>query len=41
MAKEKAKAGKAMNHEPSIKWLLANQTKVPHSFHDLAVKGEL
>ena len=32
---------KAMNHEPSIKWLLANQAKVPHYFHDLAVKGEL
>ena len=32
---------KAMHHEPSIDWLLANQTKVPHYFHELAVKGEL
>ena len=32
---------KAMRHEPSIDWLLANQTKVPHYFHELAVKGEL
>ncbi len=32
---------KAMHHEPSIDWLLANQAKVPHYFHDLAVKGEL
>jgi len=33
--------GKAMRHEPSIDWLLANQSKVTHYFHDLAVKGEL
>jgi len=33
--------GKAMRHEPSIDWLLANQGKVKHYFHDLAVKGEL
>jgi 5,6,7,8-tetrahydromethanopterin hydro-lyase len=33
--------GKAMRHEPTIDWLLANQTKVPHYFHELAVKGEL
>lgn len=33
--------GKAMRHEPSIDWLLANQGKVSHYFHDLAVKGEL
>ena len=32
---------KAMRHEPSIDWLLANQTKVPHYFHELAGKGEL
>ncbi len=32
---------KAMHHEPSIDWLLANQAKVPHYFHDLAIKGEL
>ena len=33
--------GKAMRHEPSIDWLLANQTKVPHYFHQLAVDGQL
>ncbi len=33
--------GKAMRYEPSIDWLLANQSKVTHYFHDLAVKGEL
>ena len=33
--------GKALRHEPSIDWLLANQGKVTHYFHDLAVKGEL
>lgn len=33
--------GKAMRQEPSIDWLLANQGKVTHYFHDLAVKGEL
>ena len=32
---------KAMHHEPTIDWLLANQSKVPHYFHELAVKGEL
>ena len=32
---------KAMHHEPSIDWLLANQTKVPHYFHQLAVDGQL
>lgn len=32
---------KAMNHEPSIDWLLANQDKVPHYFHQLAVEGKL
>jgi 5,6,7,8-tetrahydromethanopterin hydro-lyase len=32
---------KAMHHEPTIDWLLANQAKVPHYFHQLAVDGEL
>ena len=32
---------KAMNHEPSIDWLLANQTKVPHYFHQLGLDGKL
>jgi len=32
---------KAMAHEPSIDWLLENQKKVGHYFHELAVKGEL
>jgi len=32
---------KAMHHEPSIDWLLKNQAKVGHYFHELGVKGEL
>jgi formaldehyde-activating enzyme len=32
---------KAMRHEPSIDWLLENQDKVPHYFHQLAVEGQL
>lgn len=32
---------KAMNHEPSIDWLLKNQEKVPHYFHQLALDGEI
>src|SRR6516165_5168112 len=32
---------KAMRHEPTIDWLLENQDKVTHYFHDLGVKGEL
>jgi 5,6,7,8-tetrahydromethanopterin hydro-lyase len=32
---------KAMHHEPTIDWLLANQAKVPHYFHQLAVDGQL
>ena len=32
---------KAMRREPSIDWLLENQGKVTHYFHDLGVKGEL
>jgi hypothetical protein len=30
-----------MHHEPSIDWLLANQDKVPHYFHQLALEGKL
>ena len=33
--------GKAMRNEPSIDWLLKNQKKVGHYFHELGVKGEL
>lgn len=32
---------KAMHHEPSIDWLLANQDKVPHYFHQLGLEGKL
>jgi 5,6,7,8-tetrahydromethanopterin hydro-lyase len=32
---------KAMNHEPSIDWLLDNQDKVPHYFHQLALEGKI
>ncbi len=32
---------KAMNREPLIDWLLANQKKVGHSFPDLAKQGGL
>ena len=32
---------KAMHNEPSIDWLLKNQAKVGHYFHELGVKGEL
>jgi formaldehyde-activating enzyme len=32
---------KAMFHEPGIDWLLANQDKVPHYFHQLALEGKL
>ena len=38
MAKATAKA---MRHEPTIYWLLANQAKVPHYFHQLALDGQL
>ncbi|HND54578.1 MAG TPA: formaldehyde-activating enzyme [Pirellulaceae bacterium] len=31
---------KAMNHEPSIDWLLANQNNVQHYFHQLAVDAK-
>jgi hypothetical protein len=30
-----------MTNEPSIDWLLKNQKKVGHYFHELAVKGDL
>jgi 5,6,7,8-tetrahydromethanopterin hydro-lyase len=33
--------GKAMRGEPTIDWLLANQDKVQHYFHELGLKGEL
>lgn len=32
---------KAMNDEPSIDWLLANQDQVPHFFHQMALDGQL
>src|SRR5580658_8767620 len=32
---------KAMGNQPSIDWLLENQDKVQHYFHELGVKGEL
>ena len=32
---------KAMRNEPTIDWLLENQDKVKHYFHELGVKGEL
>jgi 5,6,7,8-tetrahydromethanopterin hydro-lyase len=31
---------KAMNNEPSIDWLLENQDKVPHYFHQLGLDGK-
>lgn len=32
---------KAMHHEPSIEWLLKNQNKVTHYFHQLARDGQV
>lgn len=32
---------KAMRHEPSIDWLLANQDKVTHYFHQLGLEGKI
>ena len=32
---------KAMRNEPTIDWLLENQEKVQHYFHELGIKGEL
>jgi len=33
--------GKAMRNEPSIDWLLENQDKVTHCFHQMAVDGQI
>jgi formaldehyde-activating enzyme len=33
--------GKAMRREPSIDWLLANQDKVVHCYHQLGLDGQL
>jgi formaldehyde-activating enzyme len=32
---------KAMRHEPSIDWLLENQDKVQHYYHQLGLEGGL
>jgi formaldehyde-activating enzyme len=32
---------KAMNHEPDIDWLLANQKKITHCFHEMALQGAI
>jgi 5,6,7,8-tetrahydromethanopterin hydro-lyase len=32
---------KAMNHEPTIDWLLANQDQVEHYYHQLGIEGNL
>lgn len=32
---------KAMSDEPNIDWLLENQDKIPHFFHQMALNGEL
>jgi 5,6,7,8-tetrahydromethanopterin hydro-lyase len=32
---------KAMRQEPTIEWLLENQSDVVHYFHQLAVDGQL
>jgi 5,6,7,8-tetrahydromethanopterin hydro-lyase len=32
---------KAMHHEPTIDWLLANQDKITHCFHQMAKDGAL
>lgn len=32
--------GKAMRHEPTIDWLLENQDKVQHCFHEMALEGQ-
>lgn len=32
---------KAMNHEPGIDWLLKNQDKINHAFHQMALEGNL
>lgn len=33
--------GKAMRHEPSIDWLLKNQSQVTHYYHQLGLEGKL
>ena len=33
--------GKAMRNEPTIDWLLENQDKVTHCFHQMALDGEI
>ena len=33
--------GKAMRNEPSIDWLLENQDKVTHCFHQMALDGDM
>ena len=33
--------GKAMRCEPTIDWLLKNQDKVTHCFHEMGVNGQL
>ncbi|MCA9090612.1 MAG: formaldehyde-activating enzyme [Planctomycetaceae bacterium] len=33
--------GKAMRGEPTIDWLLENQDKIQHCFHEMALEGEL
>jgi 5,6,7,8-tetrahydromethanopterin hydro-lyase len=32
---------KAMNNEPDITWLLKNQDKVTHYFHQLGLDGKI
>jgi hypothetical protein len=32
---------KAMNGEPSIEWLLENQDKIVHSYHQKGLEGKL
>lgn len=33
--------GKAMRNEPSIDWLLENQDRITHCFHQMALDGDL
>jgi 5,6,7,8-tetrahydromethanopterin hydro-lyase len=32
---------KAMHHEPGIDWLLKNQDRIKHCFHEMALEGKL
>ncbi|MGE5193383.1 MAG: formaldehyde-activating enzyme [Deltaproteobacteria bacterium] len=32
---------KALNHEPGIDWLLKNQEKITHCFHQMALEGNI